>query len=237
MRALSEDFKSNAYLQGDQTATSTKIKTEFASNMILKTAEIEQKKKELELQIKKQDLEKKKKLKKLEELSQLNTTFQNEKHELKELEKKYREKLFTDQVTKQASKTELHKAEARLIELDLKKKKISNIFCDLKLAEKVDICFMIDCTGSMQSYIDESKTVMHKIVDKLQKRFQNFELRASFVGYRDHSDAERVVTFNFTEKIDSFKSFVSKVNATGGADQCEDIFGGLEVKTKQKYFK
>ena len=45
MRALSEDFKSNAYLQGDQTATSTKIKTEFASNMILKTAEIEQKKK------------------------------------------------------------------------------------------------------------------------------------------------------------------------------------------------
>ncbi|CAF1079891.1 unnamed protein product, partial [Brachionus calyciflorus] len=43
---------------------------------------------------------------------------------------------------------------------------------------------------------------------------------------------DRVTVLPFTENIDSFKSFVTSVSATGGADQCEDIFGGLEEVNK-----
>ena len=82
----------------------------------------------------------------------------------------------------------------------------------------------------MDSYIAEAKNVIHRVMDKLEKQFKDFALRASFVGYRDHSDGPlRVTVLPFSDRVDTFKSFVSSVKATGGGDQCEDIFGGLEV--------
>ena len=198
---------------------------------VLKTVEIEKKHKELEEKVKglleKQD----KKKKKLEEIQKMTTTLRNEEAEKKRLDDEYRKKLFSAQATREASKTEIKRKEARLLELEIKQSKIANIFSELKQAEKVDICFMLDSTGSMSSYIAEAKTVIHRIIDKLKKRFHDFELRASFVGYRDHADGtDRVTVYNFDSNIDSFKTFVSNVKATGGQDQCEDIFGGLEVK-------
>jgi len=200
----------------------------------IKTIEIEEKKKKIEQKIKNEEERKHAKKIQLEELNKMSATLEKEKFEREELERKYREKLFTNQVTREASRTELIKAESKLIELDLKKKRIANIFFELRQAEKVDICFMLDCTGSMSPYIVEAKTVIHRIVDKLKKRFVDFELRAAFVGYRDHSDGkDRVSVYPFGESIDNFKSFVTSINATGGDDECEDIFGGLEVI---KYF-
>lgn len=120
-----------------------------------------------------------------------------------------------------------------MCELKAKQAKISQLFQDLKNSEKVDICFMTDCTGSMSGYINEAKTVIHRVVDRLSKKFKDFELRCSFVGYRDHSDGpNRVTVLPFTENKDNFKSFVTTVSAQGGADECEDIFGGLEEVTK-----
>ena len=200
------------------------------TNTVLQTVELDRKKNELEEQLKNEQLKREKKLKDMEEIKTLSNTLAREKSEMDRLDEEYRKKLFSAQATRQASKTGLVNAEVRLEELKIKQAKIANIFFDLKQAEKVDICFMLDATGSMSSYIAEAKTVIHRIVDKLQERFQDFELRASFVGYRDHSDgAKRVTVFDFSEKKDAFKTFVSSVEATGGADECEDIFGGLEV--------
>jgi mRNA-degrading endonuclease YafQ of YafQ-DinJ toxin-antitoxin module len=153
-----------------------------------------------------------------------------EEAQCKRLDEEYKKKLFSVAATREASKTELKLKEARLIELQIKQTKIANIFAELKKAEKVDMCFMLDATGSMSSYISEAKSVIHRIIDKLKNRFQDFELRAAFVGYRDHADGpKRVTVFDFDQNIDSFKTFVSSVEATGGQDQCEDVFGGLEV--------
>lgn len=135
--------------------------------------------------------------------------------------------MLKTEATREITKTELAKAEERWAKLDLQKKRISNIFYELKQAEKVDICFLVDCTGSMDSYITETKLVIHKIVDKLKTLYADFKLRVAFVGYRDHSDGnDRVTVFPFNSDIDAFKSFVSSVKATGGDDQCEDVFGG-----------
>ena len=215
-------------LKSDDKMNSSVLKSD------IKTIEIEEKKKQMELKIKKETERKQARKMQLEELNKMDATLEQEKLEREELERKYREKLFTNQVTREASRTELVKAESKLAALDLKKKRIANIFFELRQAEKVDICFMLDCTGSMSSYIAEAKSVIHRIVDKLKKRFVDFELRAAFVGYRDHSDGiSRVSVFPFGNCIDDFKSFVTSISATGGADECEDIFGGLEVI---KYF-
>ncbi len=54
-------------------------------------------------------------------------------------------------------------------------------------------------------------------------------MRVGFVGYRDHSDGiERIVSIDLTEDTAAVINFMNAVVATGGADECEDIFGGLE---------
>ena len=197
----------------------------------MKTVEIDKKRKELQEKLKLEKEKKDKKKKDIDEIEKMRTTLRNEEAERKRLDDEYRKKLLTAQATKEASKTTLKQAEARLLALKIKQTKISNIFAELKKAEKVDICFMLDATGSMASYIAEAKNVIHRIIDKLKARFQDFELRASFVGYRDHGDGpNRVTVYDFDQNVDSFKTFVASVVATGGQDQCEDIFGGIEVK-------
>lgn len=213
-------------------AKGSRTKSDLTQNLasVMKTVEIEQKKKELEDKLKVEQAKKEKKKRDLEEIDKMKTTLIDEKAQHKMLDDEYKKKLFSAAVTREASKTELKRKEARLIELDIKQTKIANIFAELKKAEKVDICFMLDATGSMSSYIAEAKNVIHRVIDKLKHRFEDFELRASFVGYRDHADGpKRVTIYNFDHNIDSFKTFVSNVETIGGQDQCEDVFGGLEV--------
>jgi mRNA-degrading endonuclease YafQ of YafQ-DinJ toxin-antitoxin module len=204
--------------------------TAKAKSTMMKTIEIERKKKDLENKLKSEQAKREKKEKDMAEIDKMTTTLRNDEAERKRLDEEYKKKLKSAAITREASKTELRQKEARLLDLEIKQTKIANLFAELKKAEKVDICFMLDATGSMSLYIAEAKNVIHKVIDKLKLRFQDFELRASFVGYRDHSDGpERVIVYNFDQNIDSFKTFVSNVEPKGGQDQCEDIFGGLEV--------
>lgn len=148
----------------------------------------------------------------------------------KKLLDEYNRLKFESVKTREARTSELRNIELRKVKLEERQAKISKLFMDLKNAEKVDICFMVDCTGSMSWYINEAKTVVHRVVDKLGKRFQDLKLRCAFVGYRDHTDGfERVTVLSFTSDKDAFKSWVTTtVIAKGGADECEDIFGALE---------
>ncbi len=162
---------------------------------------------------------------------ELNTTLETERRKKSELLKEYHKLKFGTETTKEKRKTEIQDLEAKVASLKLKQYKISQLFFDLKNAEKVDICFLLDCTGSMSSYINQAKSVIHDVVNRLKTRFKDFELRCSFVGYRDHCDgAKRVTVFSFNKNADSFKSFVNGVAATGGGDECEDVFGGAFLK-------
>ena len=63
----------------------------------------------------------------------------------------------------------------------------------------------------------------------------DLSLKVAFVGYRDHDDQERILSLKFTAEIASFKSFVSKIEAGGGGDAAEDVFGGLEEAGKLQW--
>lgn len=177
--------------------------------------------------IEEQKEKKQQKLNKLKEIKSMSTTLINNKEELKNLEEEYVKKLTETQSTKEASKSKVVAAELKIEELKLKQLCISNIFWKLKQSERVDICFMVDCTGSMRSYIKETKKTVHNMVDRLAKMFPDFKVRVAFVAYRDHSDGvNRIDVHSFSDNIDEFKTFVTKQSASGGGDAPEDIFGG-----------
>ena len=101
-----------------------------------------------------------------------------------------------------------------------------------KMLEKnknVDVVFLLDCTGSMAGYIEEAKNQIKKIAQDISAVYEN-NVYVAFVGYRDHCDGpKRIETFQFSENIDKFVSFLCEVDATGGGDAPEDVLGGLEA--------
>ena len=97
----------------------------------------------------------------------------------------------------------------------------------------MDLAFLVDATGSMSSIITTVKEEIYRIVDKIKDKYLEAQLSVAFVGYRDHCDgSNRIQMQNFTNDISSFRSFVSNVEAVGGGDTAEDIFGGLEEAGK-----
>lgn len=203
-----DDFKTENYL---------KMKKKYEKELL-----------EREEKIKKREMRKKE----IEELAEKSTKMKREEEELKDAIEKAK---FDADIGKIEKQTELDRLKKEKIKIELRQANINQIFLRLKDAESVDLCFLIDCTGSMNIVINGVKDILHKIVNKLTSRFADLKIRCSFVGYRDHNDGDKRITLlPFTTNIDKFKSFVSGVEAVGhgNADICEDVFGGLEEVTK-----
>ncbi|CAG8731609.1 8313_t:CDS:1 [Acaulospora morrowiae] len=92
---------------------------------------------------------------------------------------------------------------------------------------EVDLCFVVDCTGSMASHIDATKECIIAVEEYMGKMEPKIKVRLGFIGYRDHCDSKRFECLNFTDSHEEFKDFVAKVVATGGGDTPEDVLGGL----------
>ena len=128
-----------------------------------------------------------------------------------------------------STREQIHKSEEKLVFIRARKKEITQLFETMKRSQTVDLCFLIDCTGSMDPYIAQVKTKIDNLVEHCKMTFPDLVLKVAFVGYRDHCDREkRIISLPFTVDIAYFKSFVSKIQADGGGDAAEDVFGGLE---------
>ncbi|CAG8519970.1 17858_t:CDS:1 [Funneliformis caledonium] len=99
---------------------------------------------------------------------------------------------------------------------------------------EVDLCFVMDCTGSMGSHINAAKACILKVANHMEKLKPSVKIRFSFCGYRDHCDAaNRLQIFPFTESYVHFERDLSTVSATGGGDSPEDVLGGLNAAVNQ----
>jgi hypothetical protein len=103
----------------------------------------------------------------------------------------------------------------------------------------INVCFVMDCTGSMSVYIDSCQQKVISIADDIMTAVGgNGTVRMSFVGYRDYLPGTGGTQYDppgcvqvcpFTENIQALKAFVTNQNATGGNDGPEDICGGLQA--------
>ncbi|GBB92406.1 hypothetical protein RclHR1_00200039 [Rhizophagus clarus] len=117
----------------------------------------------------------------------------------------------------------------------LREEAISETLLTIKKALQVDLCFVLDCTGSMMSYIDAAKNCIQQVVEHMEQTNPNIKLWIGFCGYRDHcDDSDRIQILDFTDSYENFKSYLSdEVKATGGGDAPEDVLGGLDAATNK----
>ena len=96
----------------------------------------------------------------------------------------------------------------------------------------VDVCFVVDCTGSMTYWIAQVKTKVLEIARSIKTNQRVSAVRLAFVGYRDYfyPQDQRYVQVPFTSDELAFERAVSGVEALycKGNDEPEDLLGGLD---------
>mmetsp|Transcript_28468 Transcript_28468/g.93001 ORF Transcript_28468/g.93001 Transcript_28468/m.93001 type:complete len:449 (-) Transcript_28468:75-1421(-) len=105
-----------------------------------------------------------------------------------------------------------------------------------KKRNTVDLCFVMDVTGSMGSWIDVCKQSIFDIVEQAKKHW-GVAVRVAFVGYRDVPDPRRFEVFDFEEesglaRLRSNIAGVQACNYTNRIDPPEDVCGGFREALK-----
>ncbi|GBC01278.1 hypothetical protein RclHR1_04120008 [Rhizophagus clarus] len=117
----------------------------------------------------------------------------------------------------------------------LREKAVSKTLNNIKLSMKVDLCFVLDCSGSMQPHIDAAKDCMLQVSNYIKNTNSNIKLRVGFCGYRDYYNEDmRLQVFDFTDKYETFTRYLlNNVAAISNDDDPEDVLGGLDAAVNQ----
>ena len=91
---------------------------------------------------------------------------------------------------------------------------------------RVKIAFLVDCTASMEPWIQAAKDQVMMIVRSTQEQYSEAMFETAFVGYRDYEDAERILRISFTDPEDMLRR-IRNVHADGGGDRAEEVATGL----------
>lgn len=59
----------------------------------------------------------------------------------------------------------------------------------------LELCLLLDCTGSMGSWIQRSKDTLKEIIHSVKKENESLVVRVCFIGYRDIKDRNRFDIF------------------------------------------
>jgi vacuole morphology and inheritance protein 14 len=105
----------------------------------------------------------------------------------------------------------------------------------LRQANSIDMALVMDCTGSMASWMSAAQRSLIEIVKIVQDSSGGASVRVAFVGYRDHCDrgnppdSSNLFVHDFTEDASLVTESIKSQSPTGGGDGPEDIPGGFEA--------
>lgn len=112
---------------------------------------------------------------------------------------------------------------------------------------KIDICFVMDTTGSMKGHLELAKKYIETLAKDIKKYAQDLGksaiLRIGFVAYKFFSSADHIESYPFTQDIEDLLRNVREIRCGGGCwtNGFEDTFGGmmeamsLEWEAKAKF--
>jgi von Willebrand factor type A domain len=87
----------------------------------------------------------------------------------------------------------------------------------------VEVLFLLDTTGSMGDEIDQLKTTIDSVVQRLNDLPGTGEVRLGMTLYRDQNDEFVTANYDFTNNVESFRKALAQVTADGGGDEPEAL--------------
>ena len=93
--------------------------------------------------------------------------------------------------------------------------------------DKVRVVFIIDTTGSMDTYINGVKDRAIEFSEILRSKGAEFEL--GLIGFGDLGEREKPAVYNFTDNVGKFQKQVKNIPRTYGGDIPESSLDALET--------
>src|SRR4026209_659117 len=93
----------------------------------------------------------------------------------------------------------------------------------LQSKTRIEVCFVLDTTGSMGGLIEGAKQKIWSIANEMISAQPTPELRLGLIGYRDRGDDYVVKSFGLTDDIDAIYGHLREFQAGGGGDTSESV--------------
>jgi hypothetical protein len=87
----------------------------------------------------------------------------------------------------------------------------------------LDVLFLLDATGSMGDEIDQLKSSIDSVADRVAALEGSPDVRLAMTIYRDEGDAFVAGTYDFTSDVSAFRAALADVVADGGGDYPEAL--------------
>jgi hypothetical protein len=88
---------------------------------------------------------------------------------------------------------------------------------------RIEVCFVLDTTGSMGGLIEGAKQKIWSIANEIISAKPTPDLKLGLIGYRDRGDEYVVKSFQLTDDIDSIYAHLRDFKAEGGGDEPESV--------------
>ena len=108
-----------------------------------------------------------------------------------------------------------------LIDIEIiKQNKIISIIILINVEERtsLDLLFIMDITGSMGPYVEQAKSNLINIINKIIDDCPGIDINLGFIGYRDEEEelTGDVIDIPFTKNHNQLKNEIQNVSAEGG---------------------
>jgi hypothetical protein len=95
-------------------------------------------------------------------------------------------------------------------------------------APRIEVCFVLDTTGSMGGLIEGAKLKIWSIANQLVSARPVPQLKVALLGYRDRGDEYVVNRYELSEDMDAVYANLQKFRAGGGGDTPESVNQALD---------
>jgi Mg-chelatase subunit ChlD len=90
-------------------------------------------------------------------------------------------------------------------------------------ASQIEVCFVLDTTGSMGGLIEGAKQKIWSIANQIVSAKPAPNLKIGLIGYRDRGDDYVTKVFDLSEDIDAVYANLKQFQAGGGGDEPESV--------------
>ncbi|CAD8131993.1 unnamed protein product [Paramecium octaurelia] len=163
---------------------------------------------------------------------QKQTEQEKMKQENEQKEKERKEKLEKDKKKKQDALIQLEIKKGNLIQMGAQ-----NMQQAKKVYGQLDVCFIVDVTGSMDSYKDQTKRSVQGSL-KIIKQATNRETNWASVCYQDKDELRslgKYHEFPFSKDQQALEKWFDGIKCSGGGDAAEDIRGAIKQVCKLQW--
>lgn len=122
------------------------------------------------------------------------------------------------------------KEETKIMAEKIKDPKNEHIEDRIIKQTSLDLLYLMDITGSMQDYVDNTKKELLNVMKKIIESFSGIDINLGFIGYKDLEEHSKndFIDINFTKNHEEIKNKILEVQIGGGGDTAEDIAFGFE---------